>query len=784
VIKYHIDRPIVEYVQANERFLELDDNEHITLYNEIKNAVLQGIDDKILSKVFDEAPYMNDSSINSYLLWVLHLTKDKPTGLQKIKSPGSYCDIDLDFSQEKREKVFDYLAEKYGSTRVSHIATFGTMGAKAAIRNSARALSYPTELQNKVAKFISDEPKATIQGSIDASKEFQDMIKKSEQVQHIISVAKKLEGLPNSLSVHASAGIISDVATTDRVPMMVSAKKNDPITGISGSKVVSQFDMKDVENAGLLKYDILGLKTLDIINETVKIIKRNKDIDIDIESIDMNDPGIYKLLNAGHVTIVFQFDGTAAAYLPKIKPQNIDEISDLTSILRPGPMSMGMVERYAEAKFENKKYEYELKDQALIAKVWEICYRSYGLMIYQEQTIKCFVEIAGFNEIAADNARRAMGKKLPEEMAKLEGAFVEGGIKKGYNENDLKTLFKGIAGFAEYGFNASHAVCYSFITCQTAWLSHYYPLEFFTAAMTIDAGNTDDIRRYIKSAKERNIILSPPDINKSDSMFTIKDESIVFGLNAIKGVGPSTSKKIMARRPKKGYTSLGHFIRRNLDLINSKILESYTKAGCFKSFGYNKQSVLNSIQNILDFISVLKEYDKYNTFFDLCNISLDNFIDSCIMKDSQKEDTLSYEIDSLGLYISKHPMDVYDLKGMNDPSFVEYYENEDEFITIGCLSGIEVRKTKAKLNMCKFNIASSMYNLPCIIFPKAYSKYVNDPTIAEGRMVCVQGRIKISDTGRELIVNDIHDNIDRYLVRKVINKNEFPINSKLTFILG
>lgn len=776
MIKYHINNDLTLHVKKSKRFDTLTEEEHLRLYNEVKNATLQGVLKKLVDMTFTEEKIEN--KVQSLLLWVLEITDDKPIGPQKIKSPGSYCDIDLDFSQQKREQVFEYLAEKYGATRASHIATFGTMGAKAAIRNGCRALGYAIDLQNKIAKHIPDL--STIQESIDASKDLKLLIEKDKEVAHIISIARKFEGLPNSLSVHASAGIISDITVTEHIPMMISTKKD-------AAKVISQFDMKDVEAVGLLKFDILGLKNLDVINETVKLIKKNKNIDINIDNIDVNDKGIYKLLNEGHTSAIFQFDGTAAAYLPQIRPENIDEISDLTSLLRPGPMAMGMIDQYANAKFKGEKFTYSLKDQKLIEKVWDICYRSYGLMVYQEQVIKCFTEIGGFDEIEGDNARRAMGKKLPEEMAKLKGKFSEGGSKKGYTVSDLEILYDQMAGFAEYGFNASHAVCYSVLTCQTAYLSYYYPLEFFTAALTIDSGNTDDVRNYIKAIKDRGYEIIPPNINSSNAGFTIDgDTGILFGLGAIKGVGIAVSKKIMTRKPKAGYKTLGHFIKRNLDIINSKIIESYTKAGCFKPFGYNKETILKSIPFILEFIGILKENIKYNNIFDLCNISLENYIDSCIIRKSDKDDDLSYEIDSLGLYISEHPMDNYELKNMNDPSYIQYYYADDEFITIGCLSSIEIRKTKAKQLMCKFNITSGSFSLPCIIFPKTYSNYINDNTIAEGKMVYIKGRVKEENDTKSIIINDVSGDINKYLIKKIKIRHdtkEFFINSKLMFIL-
>jgi DNA polymerase-3 subunit alpha len=641
------------------------------------------------------------------------------------------------------------------------------MGAKGSVRNSARALGYTTELGNKIAKHIPELPGITIQASIDASKELQELILKDSEAKHIIDIARKLEGLPNNIGGHASAKILSDISVVNYLPMMVSKKE--------GAGIFSQVDMKDVEARGLLKYDILGLETLDVIQKSVELIKKYKNVDIVLKDIDVNDSGIYKLLEAGHTANVFQFVGSAGGFIPQVKPKDINEISDLTSILRPGPMSMGMVERYANAKFKDEKYSYDLKDKKLIQKVWEICGSSYGLMIYQEQVILCFSQIAGFNEIEGDNARRAMGKKKPEEMASLEVQFVEGGKAKGYTEKDLKTLFKGIAGFAEYGFNKSHAICYSYITCQTAWLSYYYPLEFFVASMSISSGNTDKVRTYIKAVKERGFGISHPDINKSELDFIISDNSIIFGLGGIKGVGASVSKKIIANRPKSLYKGLGHFISRNYAILNSKILESYAKAGCFKCFGYNKETILQSIPYILEFLSMYKGLTQYN-IFELCKIPLEEYLERCIIRNSKKEDDLSYEIDSLGLYITRHPMDdvLVNTDECMDVSAFGNFSDGDPFATVGCISRLIIKKTKAKTNMCTFDITSGNGNISCIMFPTIYSKFMESGCLIEGKMVYVAGKIK-ADSGKNADPEELQKNNNTLMVNTITGNTKLYI---------
>lgn len=755
MLKYHISNNLTDCVKLSYRYRELTESEHNRLYIEIKNATLQGIDDK-LADMFKDGDFVKlDNKVNSLLLWVLCLTDNKPNGPQVIKSPGSYCDVDSDFEKGRREDVIDFIKSRYGLDRVCQIATFGTMAAKGSIRNAARALGYPVAAGDKIAKQIPNLPGVTIQDSIDANKEFQDMISKDPEVEHIVNTAKKLEGLVNSIGMHASGVVITDKSATNYFSLMSASRKD-------ADNIISQFEYKDVEANFCLKFDVLGLQTLDIIHKTVDLIKEYRNIDVNIHDIDVNDEGIYKLLNEGHNTGVFQFSSDIFLNaINKIKPQNVDELSDITSLNRPGPIAMGLLDKYVEAKLENKKYDYGLKDQNLIAKVQEICYRSYGLLTYQEQLIRLFVDIAKFNEIEADNARRATAKKRPEELAKLGNIFVSRGTELGYSKECLENLFNQLEGFANYSFNQSHALAYSINSAHTAWLSYYYPLEFHVALLTECSDNADDVRKYIRSAKSRGYNILPPNINKSNLGFIIDGENIVFGLAAIKGIGSAVLKKILKNRPKKGYTSIGHFVTRNIDIINKKILESLTKAGCFVDF-HNKETILQSVESILDYISIVKNLDSYS-IYDLFKISLSEYIDEVLIKEVDIVDNLSYEIESLGLYITHHPMENYDLISdvVTNIDNISSCDDGDNITIVGAINGIEVKKTKAKTNMANFNIDNGTSSLSCICFSKAYTKYMD--IIKEGVVVCANGFLKKTEYGEELCINELSTNIKKYV---------------------
>jgi DNA polymerase-3 subunit alpha len=407
MIKYYINNELTELVKSSIFFSHLTEEEHIRLYDEIRNACLQGIDKKLCDMVKQNKPTIAGNPTNSLLMFVLSLYSDKPNGAIKIKSEGSYPDIDSDYSRLHRSKVIDYTKQKYGEDKVTQVVTFGTLGAKGAIRSAARALGYSVADGDHVAKMIPNEPDITIQISIDNSDSLKEIISNKEQpYYHIIDVAKRLEGLPNSSGIHASAIVISDKPTYEYIPLMIS-KKDDG--GIS-----TQLEYKDVEANMLIKWDYLGLATLDIINETVKLIKKNKGISVSIDDIDVNDKSIYKLLNDGFNDGIFQFESSVfSSAVNRVVPNNIHDLSAITALNRPGPMQNGLLEQYIDAKINGNLYSYGLKDKKLIEKVQDICKDCYSIMAYQEYVIKCFSDIAGFDEIESDNSRRALGKFLP-----------------------------------------------------------------------------------------------------------------------------------------------------------------------------------------------------------------------------------------------------------------------------------------------------------------------------------------------------------------------------------
>ena len=751
-MNWYLDNNLVRYIQKCDRFNGLTDVENKRLYSEICNATLQEIDEQLLDDALQNKRGTNKS--NSLLLWVLGIVDEKPDGYQKISSPGGMPDIDVDIPQASRMKVIDYTKQKYGEDKVCQIATFGKLAAKAAVRSSARALGYKVDDGDYVAKLIPNLPGITLDDSIAANEVLQDIVnKKQEPYFSILTVARSLEGLPNATGVHASAIVIADKTLQEYFPLMVSKK--------DGAAVLSQIEAKDVEESFLCKMDYLGLKSLDIISETCKLIEKNHGVIINPYKIDLDSPEIYKLINDGHNTLLFQIESdTMASAIQKMKPKNINELSDLLAIVRPGPLELGVVESYVNAKFTKKWPTFDLKDQNLIDVIHRICKTSYGNVVYQEQLMAMISEIASFNEIESDNIRRATGKKDAKILEKVGEEFVIRGVKNGYSKTDLTKLFEQLAGFSSYSFNKSHSVSYSFLTTIMGYLSANYKLEFYAAALSIDSGNLDDVRRYIYGAKKRGIKIDPPRINESLLDFSISGDKIVFGLGAIKGVGEKLSRSVIKNRPKGGYLSFGHFVIRNIDNINKKVLDSYTKAGLFYDFGISKNTILHSIDNILEFVSDFKELCKNGNILSFLNEDIYSYIDNILLVPSSEKDDLYYEIEAIGIYITDHPMNHYTLASkdaINIRSLIDTnIDNigyKQRFLVPGVITGIEIRKTKAKTNMASFLLTDAKDSIKMMVFPKCYSQYMEK--IKEGKICIFNCAIKEEDGTNFLVAQDI-----------------------------
>ena len=619
----------------------------------------------------------------------------------------SMPDIDMDFMQARRGEVIDYVVKKYGRNQVAQIITFGSLLAKGVIRDVARVLDMPLSQADKMAKLIPDELGITLNGKTKGGEFKEGAFQKEPKIQELIETdanaarvwefAKKLEGLKRNSGIHAAGVVISNEELW----------KKTPIYRPSGEDVyVTQYSLNYMEDIDLIKFDFLGLKTLDVVDNAIKLIKRRYDRDVEWDKIDENDPEVYKVIQTGETVGMFQIESSGMQDLNKrLKPSNFEDLIAVLALYRPGPMESGMLDDFIERKHGRKKIFYPFEEVSfdLLA---DTLGPTYGMIVYQEQVMQIVQTIGGMSLGGADIVRRAMGKKKVEEMEKYNKLFSEGAQKLGLDYKMASELFKLIEKFAGYGFNKSHSAAYAMVTFQTAWLKTYYPNEFMAALLTSDKDNTEKVVRYIDEVKRMGIELSPPDISDSQLEFSAitKDgqEVILFGLGAIKGVGEAAIHAMLQEREINGeYKSLQDFVNRiEPSKVNKRVIESAIKAGAFDRFGYSRRALLEQIEIIVESAKKASEAKKSavgSLFGDdaeitTVEIKLNN-ADEYTLKE-----ILEFEKNTLGFYVSGHPMDEYreEMEELNYTlsSEIESVKDGSFAIFIGKVEDIQVKMSK------------------------------------------------------------------------------------------
>jgi DNA polymerase-3 subunit alpha len=532
------------------------------------------------------------SAAGSLVAWVQKTTNVDPLKygllMERFLNPErvSMPDIDVDFMHTRRDEMKEYMAEKYGADKVASIMTIGTMAARGALRDIGRVFKLPPAECDGLAKQVPDGKRGrnvylktiTDPEHEDYSKEFMQYINEKPIYKEVLRVAKTVEGMCRSTGTHAAGVVVSDdKPLVHHTALMLD--KND--------KIVTQNDMKVLEkNLGLIKFDFLGLSTETVIHDAVEMIKENHGVEIDIDQINEHDDAVFDLLCQGDLMGVFQLSGSSGFkdVVMQIQPRSIEEIGDITSLYRPGPLDNGFIPKYVEAKRSgNIEYMIKVTKRDIDEKIKELLQPTKGVLIYQEQVMKLAQIMAGYSLGKADLLRRAMGKKIPEEMEAARGEFVDGCKENGLTEEEANTSFDIIAKFAEYGFNKSHAIAYSIITYQTAWLKTHYPKEFLAACLTDEQNDQDKTIAYINNCRENEIEILPPDVNESNIAYRATENGIRFGLGAIKGFGQVGAEYVLKERNKNGeFKSFPDFIGRvNLQKINKAKIQILVKAGCF-----------------------------------------------------------------------------------------------------------------------------------------------------------------------------------------------------------
>jgi len=684
----------------------------------------------------------------------------------------SMPDFDIDFCQEKRGDVIDYVTKAYGQESVAQIITYGKLQTRAAIRDVGRVLGFSFMEVNEIARLIPDVLGITLKEALDTEPRLKEMMNENPQVNKLISLALKVEGLVRHAGIHAAGVIIADG----------SIVQHAPVTSGADDENVVQYDMKNSEKIGLIKFDFLGLKTLTHIKYALEFIEKTKDKKIREEDISIDDPGIYELMSKGDNNGVFQFEGEGITDLTiKAKPSCFSDIVALNALYRPGPMDM--IPDYLERKSGQKEADY------LFDELEEILKETYGIIVYQEHVQLIAAKIANYSLGEADMLRRAMGKKIAEEMAKQKVRFLEGAKSNNFDEKKSEKLFDLMAEFAKYGFNKSHAAAYCVITARTAWLKHYYPVEFFAALLSTETTNTENVVKYVKDAKNHGIEVVSPHVNTSDYLFKTDGTRIFFSLGAIKGVGQSVVENIMeARLNVEGgkFDSLEEFFFHvDTKKINKKTVESLTKAGAFDGLGYNRNEIFSQAHVLLeeaDRKRKEKESGQFN-LFDTLDEDDESVTKGFNVQLEKKEEwplrsLLQLEKDVLGFYINQHPLESYmGLRSYFRSRSISSLGEDDhkkEVSIFGLIPKTKEFITKKGTRMAFAEAEDHEKSLELIIFPKVFKQV--EEMLTEEKPLVISGTYEIQEgKGGKILVDKITDPLSLLKSsRKIVLKVKDP----------
>ncbi|CAL4321695.1 DNA polymerase III subunit alpha [Buchnera aphidicola (Protaphis terricola)] len=705
------------------------------------------------------------SGAGSLVAYALNITEIDPLLFdllfERFLNPEriSLPDFDIDFCMDKRDQVIDHVSDIYGRNSVAQIITFGTMTAKAVIRDVGRVLGYPYGFINNLSKLVPLDPGITLNDAFSEKSELYHLYRNNEDVKNLIDISKKLEGINRSIGKHAGGVVISPTKITDFCPLYCDEKGDNPVT---------QFDKNDIEYVGLLKFDFLGLRTLTTISCTVDMINSKlltNQKKININTISLNDKKCFNLLNQCKTRAIFQLESDGMRDLIKrLKPDCFEDIIALLALFRPGPLQSGMVDNFINRKHGYEKISYpDHKWQHILLK--PILDSTYGIILYQEQVMKIAQVLAGYSLGKADILRRAMSKKNSKDMLKQRKIFLNGTKKNGINLKLSEKIFNLLEKFAGYGFNKSHSVAYALISYQTLWLKLYYPSEFISSTINSDIGNTDKIIILVNEALNMKLNIIAPNINLSEYMFYVDgNNNIVYGLGGIKGIGENSIKNILKERNRNGLFSdlFDLCIRCDCYKITRRILEQLIMSGSFDSFHKNRSYLLNSIEDV---IKASKEYLRvqknrqgslFGTFKDEFNI-IQN--DRLLKLDLFEKDRLKNEYQVLGFYLTENPMDQFKkelkyyinhLKSLD----LNLLKDNKKRIIIGIVVSIKIKITKNKNKIAILILDYYTSRIEIIIFNKLFNLF--ERLIKLNEILLIQGTIDIDKNNRIIASNIIN----------------------------
>ena len=703
-------------------------------------------------------------SIVSYALGITNIDPLKHNLIfERFLNPEriSMPDIDIDFCVERRGQVIDYLKSVYGEESVTQIITFGKMNARAVIRDVGRVMSYSYSEVDKIAKMIPEGPKVTLDQALKQNSDLRTV--SQTNYKDLIDNAKVLEGMTRHASIHAAGVVVAPGDLTDFVPLYRSSQGD----------VTTQYDMKELESIGLLKMDFLGLRNLTVIDKTVDLIKQRFDKNIDIDEIDMEDPKVYQLFAKGLTVGIFQFESAGMReFLKKLKPKGIDGLVAMNALYRPGPMQN--IDRYIKRAHGKEKVEYvhPLLEEALK--------ETYGIIVYQEQVMQIANIIAGFTLSEADEMRRAIGKKISSLMDKMAEKFIKGAVKNGLSKAKAKKIFDLIDKFAQYGFNKSHSVAYSYIAYQTGWLKTHYTAEFMSANLTSEMNNTNKVVVLINECRKLNIKVQAPDINKSGINFEpLNDKEISFGLNAVKNVGVKALEQFIEVRNNQGeFRSIFDFISKvDQRLVNKKVLESLILAGAFDSLNGNRAQLFEAVDLAINYGNQVEKNsnkDQINLFGE--QEELVKIPELPFIEDWDNQEKLSKEKEVLGIYVSGNPLMKYAdlIEGLSNYDFSEKkILKENAIVRIGgAIANFKLHFDKKNQQMAFFNLDCIGGQAEAIIFHDAFDKYKE--IIKDNNIVFLVGHTSTQNdfADLKLIVDEV---VPINHAKKVLKLNEVNI---------
>ena len=710
------------------------------------------------------------SAAGSIISYCLEITDINPLDynliFERFLNPErvSMPDIDIDFCYERREEVIDYVVNKYGEDKVAQIVTFGTMAARNAIRDVGRVLAMDFKTVDDTAKKVPNLLNINIDKSLEISPEFRKAYEENRDVKKLVDVARRVEGMPRHTSTHAAGVVISKLPIMEYVPL-----------AINKDAVITQFNMTELEELGLLKMDFLGLRTLTVISDCMKFIKKNKNIDVSFEDMDENDPKVLSMFTVAQTLGIFQFESQGMRnFLKELKPTKFDDLIAANALFRPGPMNE--IPTYIHNKHNEKDVEY------LSPLLEDILKPTYGTIVYQEQVMQIVQKIAGFSLGEADNLRRAMSKKKMKVMEDGRKEFIfgkededgniliEGAIRRGVGEDIANKIYDLMIDFAKYAFNKSHSAAYSLVAMRTAWLKYYYPVEFLAALISSVMGNTSQLSLYIEEARRLDIKIEAPDINYSLDKFDVKDNSIIYGLKAIKNVGTNLIEQTIISRNENGkFKSFRDFVERiyakDKSAINKRSIESLIKAGAFTSLGETRATLMLQYQSIIDSVqSGLKNnVPGQSNLFDMFESNDENDRDDFTRREEfDKSELLRMEKEVLGIYLSDHPLRAYSsiidqysnffTGDLEDDAYNEKNFDGKRVKVVGIIESINKKFTKNQKIMEFVKFEDLYGTMELIVFPQKYEQY--SEILNEDEILIVGGRLNIIEGEDPKIIVD------------------------------